>query len=89
MLKLLDFYADWCAPCKIMAPVLEEIEREFQGKIELVQIDVDQETDLASKYSVLSIPTYILEKDGAEVDRLVGARPKNNLSQIIHKHLNE
>lgn len=87
MLKLIDFYADWCAPCKIMAPIISEIEKEFAGKVEVVKINVDAEVDTASKYNVLSIPTYVFEKSGKEIDRLIGARSKSELSQLINKYL--
>ena len=69
--KLLDFWATWCGPCKMMAPVIKEIETELGDKVEVVEIDVDKEQALASKYGVMSIPTYVIEKDGKEVGREV------------------
>lgn len=89
MLKLIDFYADWCAPCKIMTPILEEIEKEFAGKLEISKIDVDANPDLAAKYSVLSIPTYVFEKENSEIERLIGARPKTEFVKVIQNHLNQ
>ena len=76
MLKLLDFYADWCGPCKIMNPVLEEMEKNFQGKIEFQKVDVEADEQLAGQYDIRSIPTFILVKEGKEVDRRMGAMPK-------------
>ena len=87
MIKLIDFYADWCAPCKIMDPVIEEIEKELGGKLEVQKIDVDKNSDLQAKYNVFSIPTYVIEKDNREVERLVGARPKQQLVDILNRHL--
>lgn len=87
MLKLIDFYADWCAPCKIMSPIIEEIEKELEGKIQIEKIDVDANIDTASKHNVLSIPTYVIEKDGEEVERFIGARPKDQVLQILQKYL--
>ena len=76
MLKLLDFYADWCGPCKIMNPVLEEMEKNFQGKIEFQKVDVEANEQLAGQYDIRSIPTFILVKEDKEVDRRMGAMPK-------------
>lgn len=86
MLKLIDFWAEWCAPCKIMTPILEDVEKEFLTKLEIVKINVDENPELASKYGVLSIPTYVFEKENVEVERLIGARPKAEIAQIIQKH---
>lgn len=87
MLKLIDFWAEWCPPCKLMDPVVEEIEKEFKGKIEVVKIDVDQERAKAEKYEIFSIPTYVLEKKGKEIDRVTGARSKGEFKEWIEKHL--
>lgn len=82
--KLLDFWAVWCGPCKMMAPVIKEIEEELGDKIEVVEIDVDKEQSLASKYGVMSIPTYVIEKDGKEVGRKVGVTAKAELIKLIN-----
>jgi thioredoxin 1 len=81
--KLLDFWATWCGPCKMMAPVIKEIETELGDKVEVVEIDVDKEQALASKYGVMSIPTYVIEKDGKEVGRKVGVTAKAELIKLI------
>ena len=87
MIKFIDFYADWCAPCKVMAPVIEEIKKEYEGKISVEEIDVDTNQPLTSQYGVLSIPTYLVLKDDHEVGRLVGVNPKVKLAEIINKAL--
>ncbi len=87
MVKLIDFYANWCAPCKMMAPIIEEIEKEFASTIKVTKVNVDENLELASKYNVLSIPTYVLEKDDKEVERVVGARSKAELVQLIQRYL--
>ncbi len=76
---LVDFYADWCGPCKMMSPVVEELAGELQGKAKVGKINVDENQDLAMKYNVMSIPTLIIFKDGKEFKRFVGVRDKNEL----------
>ena len=83
MVKLLDFWAPWCGPCRIMNPVLDEIEKELAGKIEIEKINVDENPDLASKYGVMSIPTYIIEKDGTEIGRKIGVSAKADLVTLL------
>ncbi len=85
--ELLDFYADWCGPCKVMDPILEQIEQEYSGKFGIKKIDVDQDNDTAMNYGVMSIPTYIVLKDGQEVDRAIGSQPKESLLEKITPHL--
>lgn len=82
--KLLDFYADWCGPCKIMDPLIEEIVKEMGGKIQFEKINVDADADKASKYGVMSIPTYVIEKDGKEVGRKIGVTSKSDLVQLLN-----
>lgn len=86
MVKLLDFWAEWCGPCKFMNPIIEELEKEMAGKVTIEKIDVDEHQDVAAKHGVLSIPTYIVEKDGKEVERITGATSKENLVKAISKH---
>src|SRR3989339_2156908 len=74
MVKVLDFWATWCGPCKMMAPVVEELEKELSGKAEFVKVNVDEDVTTAQQYGVLSIPTYVILKDDKEVDRTVGGR---------------
>ena len=81
---LVDFFATWCGPCKMLAPVLEEL-KEDRSDVKVVKIDVDQETEIARLYGVMSIPTLILFKDGKEVAKNVGFMPKELLVQWINE----
>ena len=76
---LVDFYADWCGPCKMMAPVIEELAEELQGKAKVGKINVDESTDTATQYDAMSIPTIIIFKNGKEVKRFIGVRDKQEL----------
>ncbi len=84
VVKLLDFWAPWCGPCKIMNPIIEEIEKEFEGKVKVEKINVDEATEISSKYGVMSIPTYIVLKDDKEVDRKIGVTSKADLVKLIN-----
>ncbi len=84
---LVDFWATWCAPCKMIAPVLEEIAREKDGTLKIVKLDVDENPETAQKYGVMSIPTLLVFKGGREVNRLIGYMPKNQILQRIGANL--
>ena len=86
MIKVLDFWAEWCGPCKFMEPMIEELEKEFKGKVEFEKINVDENQELTAKHGVMYIPTYIIEKDGQEVERIIGATQKDNFVKILFKH---
>lgn len=83
MVKLLDFWAVWCFPCKTMEPVLEELEKELKGKVEIEKINVDENPQRAAQYGVMSIPTYVIEKDGKEVARRIGVTAKSELVKLL------
>ncbi|MGV3041638.1 thioredoxin [Staphylococcus rostri] len=85
--KLVDFWATWCGPCKMIAPVLEDLAADYEGKADILKLDVDQNQATAAKFEVMSIPTLIVFKDGEPVDKIVGFQPKENLAQVLDKHL--
>ena len=80
---LLDFWAAWCAPCLMVAPVVEELAKEYEGTISFGKVDVDQNPQIASKYGIMSIPTLVLFKDGKPISNIVGFRPKAQLKQSL------
>lgn len=84
---LVDFWAVWCGPCKMIAPVLEEIAREYEGRLRVAKLDVDHNTQSAMKYGVMSIPTLILFKNGQAVERIVGYIPKDKLLSKLRPYL--
>ena len=86
MLQVLDFYADWCGPCKVMDPILADLEKDYTGKIDFKRIDVDAEGSLAEKFGVMSIPTFVIVKDEKEISRKVGAMPKDSLRSWIDEN---
>ncbi|UXR70243.1 MULTISPECIES: thioredoxin [unclassified Staphylococcus] len=85
--KLVDFWATWCGPCKMIAPVLEDLAADYEGKADILKLDVDQNQATAAKFEVMSIPTLIVFKNGQPVDKIVGFQPKENLAQVLDKHL--
>ncbi len=84
---LVDFWAEWCAPCRMVAPVLDELAEEFDGKVKIGKLNVDQNRSVAAQYGVMSIPTLILFKNGELVEQMVGAQPKENLQKVIQSAL--
>jgi thioredoxin 1 len=84
---LVDFFATWCGPCKMLAPVIEELAEEYEGKAKIGKLDVDQAPHVAGEFGVQSIPTLIVFKDGKEVDRMVGFQGKEALKEHIDKQL--
>jgi thioredoxin 1 len=84
---LMDFYADWCGPCKMQGPIFEDLANEFDDKVEFKKINVDKEGDLAIEKGIFVVPTIILEKDGVEVKRWAGVTSKEELTLAINEAL--
>ena len=82
---LVDFYADWCGPCQLAAPILDKLADEFTGKVDIVKVDVDANQDLAQKYGFMSIPTVVLFKAGQEVERKIGYGGERGYKDLIDK----
>lgn len=80
---VVDFYAEWCGPCKQMSPIIDTLSKEYDGKVKFVKVDIDKSRDLAIKYGVTSIPTLVFVKDGAPVSKEVGYKAKEELQSIV------
>lgn len=80
---LVDFYADWCGPCKMMIPILEEVSLEINGKAKIVKVNIDENKELAIKYDVMTIPNLIVFKDGGVVSSVAGMQPKPKILQML------
>lgn len=85
---LVDFWAVWCGPCRMVAPVVEELSNEYAGKVKVGKMNVDENRDTPSKYGIMSIPTLMIFKGGQMVDKLVGAVPKNQIASKLEAHMN-
>lgn len=83
---IIDFWAEWCGPCQMMKPVFAKLEKEYAGSVNFISVDVDNNQELSAKYGVQAIPTFVvIDKDGLEIDRLVGAVPEEKLRSLIEK----
>lgn len=81
---LVDFFATWCGPCKMMSPIVEELAKEMEGKAKVYKVDTDEEQDLAIKYGIMSIPTFIVFRNGEIVSKAVGMRDKEELIKLLN-----
>lgn len=86
-ITVVDFFATWCGPCKMLAPVLEGLAGEMEGKVKFIKVDIDQSLDLASEFQISSVPTMIIFKDGQKAEQLVGFLPKERIQQLIEANL--
>ncbi len=82
---LVDFFAEWCGPCKMQAPVLEELSKTWSDKVKIIKVDVDQNNSLAGQYGVMSIPTLIVFKNGKPENQMIGFQPKEKLEQLFNE----
>lgn len=86
-IELIDFYAPWCNPCQAMAGIIEEVAKEYTGKINLVKINIDEKPEEAQKYNVMSVPTFLLKKNGVVENQLLGIQPKEKIARALDKLL--
>ncbi len=84
---LVDFWAPWCGPCRMVAPVVDEIATQYEGQVKVVKVNTDENPQVASRYGIRSIPTLMIFKAGQRVDMVVGAVPKTTLATTIEKHI--
>ncbi len=84
-ITLVDFWATWCGPCRMLAPVIEELAEDFDGKAKICKVDTDKEQEISAKYGIRSIPTILFFKDGELIDQMVGASSKQALADKINK----
>ena len=84
---LIDFFAEWCGPCKMLAPALEDLSSEMAGKAKVFKIDVDKEGNIAQKYGIMSVPTVLIFQNGKPVDKMVGFQPKDIIKSKLEKYI--
>lgn len=84
---LVDFFATWCGPCRMLSPILEEVSEVANGEYEIVKVDVDESYDLAKKFGIMSVPTMIIFQDGVEAEKIIGLRSKDDIVETIKTYL--
>jgi thioredoxin 1 len=84
---LMDFFADWCGPCRMQTPIIEALEKDFQNRVEFKKVNVDNESDLASQKGIFVVPTLVLEKDGVELRKWMGVTSKDELTKALNEAL--
>ncbi len=84
---IVDFFATWCGPCKMLSPILEKVEEDSEGKFNVVKVDIDESLDLARKYGIMSVPTMIVFKEGQEQEKMIGLRQKSQIEEAVKKYL--
>jgi thioredoxin 1 len=83
---LMDFWAQWCGPCRMVGPIMEELADDFDGKVKIAKLNVDEQGEIAEKFRIMSIPTVLLFKEGKVVEKLIGARPKAEFAGLLLKN---
>lgn len=84
---IVDFWADWCMPCKMVAPILDQMSEEYEGKLKIGEVNVDEQGELAGRYNVVSIPTLLVFKDGEVVQQQIGAAPRDRLEKLVQPYM--
>ncbi|KZL92657.1 thioredoxin [Clostridium magnum] len=84
---VVDFWAPWCGPCKMITPVMEELDKQYSGKAKFVKVNVDENPTTSQQFRISSIPTIMVFKDGKPVENMVGFRPKSDIEQILNRHI--
>lgn len=84
---LVDFWAAWCGPCRMVSPVIDQLADEYEGKLKVAKVNVDENPELAGKYDIMSIPSVFLFNNGSKVDGIIGARPKQAFDEMLRKHV--
>lgn len=87
-LTVVDFWAEWCGPCRAIGPIIEELGKEYEGRVNVGKVNVDHNSEVSINYGITSIPAILFFKNGEVVDKLVGAQPKGNFVKKIEQHLN-
>ncbi len=88
-LVMVDFWAVWCGPCQMVAPIVEELAKEYQGRLKVMKLNTDESPEVAGKFQIMSIPTILFFKNGQPVEKIVGARPKTQFKQVIDSLLTQ